>query len=288
MHDTQGSKRRARASHLINLLSPKPGHMHVSPFFQFASLRIVSDAVNLHQRSVKIGTISQTPAQLLANLESALPAIAQHIPDGWDNLQVLHIKTSSSVALPIWTCGLEQRWEGASASAKVPVATTQAGKGAVNEDEDEEEEEQVVTPSIQERPSKKRKELVADDDEVTQKPAKKTKAKTSVGDTSTREQGSTQISEKKTRKGEVDQDLASISSTKRSKNSEAAHGVETPSTGHIRKPSAHKSLSREEVKQKRAAAGGVDREKKKEKLATTKAGKSAKDKLLGKKAGRLG
>ncbi|KAI0373789.1 ribosomal protein L1 [Pilatotrama ljubarskyi] len=78
--------------------------------------------------SVKIGTVSQKPAQVLANLQTALPEVVKHIKGGWDNVQSFFIKTNSSAALPIWQCDLSAeaggRWEGLVAGA--------------SEDEDEE------------------------------------------------------------------------------------------------------------------------------------------------------
>ncbi|KAG8947393.1 hypothetical protein FRC03_001048 [Tulasnella sp. 419] len=66
--------------------------------------------------SVKIGTISHSHAQLYANIQKVIPAIAKNIRGGWDNVQSLHIKTSTSTSLPIWTCDLGSeeggRWEG--------------------------------------------------------------------------------------------------------------------------------------------------------------------------------
>ncbi|KAG5719246.1 putative ribosome biogenesis protein C8F11.04 [Termitomyces sp. T112] len=64
--------------------------------------------------SVKVATLSHTPKQILENLKVALPAITRHIMNGWDNIQALHIKTNSSVSLPIWSCTLDKaeggRW----------------------------------------------------------------------------------------------------------------------------------------------------------------------------------
>ncbi|KIY63840.1 ribosomal protein L1 [Cylindrobasidium torrendii FP15055 ss-10] len=57
--------------------------------------------------SIKIGTMSQTPAQILANLQTALPVIGAKISGGWANVQALSIKTNASVALPIWSCALD-------------------------------------------------------------------------------------------------------------------------------------------------------------------------------------
>ncbi|KAH9952495.1 ribosomal protein L1p/L10e family-domain-containing protein [Russula dissimulans] len=66
--------------------------------------------------SVRFGIVSQTPAQLLANLETALPAVVAVVRGGWDNVQSLSIKSSKSASLPIWSCklGSEEggRWHG--------------------------------------------------------------------------------------------------------------------------------------------------------------------------------
>ncbi|TFK20411.1 ribosomal protein L1, partial [Coprinopsis marcescibilis] len=72
--------------------------------------------------SVKIATLSQKPAQVLANLQKALPTIIANIKDGWENIQSLHIKTNSSVSLPIWSCSLDSseggRWHNLEAEAE--------------------------------------------------------------------------------------------------------------------------------------------------------------------------
>ncbi|KAH9976952.1 ribosomal protein L1p/L10e family-domain-containing protein [Russula compacta] len=66
--------------------------------------------------SVKFGTLSQTPVQVLANLETALPAIISAVRGGWENVQSLSIKSTKSASLPIWSCnlGTEEgaRWHG--------------------------------------------------------------------------------------------------------------------------------------------------------------------------------
>ncbi|KAI0049417.1 ribosomal protein L1 [Auriscalpium vulgare] len=86
--------------------------------------------------SIKIGTVSQTAVQILANLQTALPAIVKAIKGEWDNIQNLSIKTNSSVALPIWSCDLGAdeggRWDRM-------VVDEEAG----NESDDESEGEDV-------------------------------------------------------------------------------------------------------------------------------------------------
>ena len=96
-------------------------------------------------RSVKIALLSHTPKQIQANFETALPAIVSHIKGNWDNVQSLHIKTSTSISLPIWTCelGSEEggRWNGLVAEAKEEVASEDS-EGVNGEEEEEEEEEE--------------------------------------------------------------------------------------------------------------------------------------------------
>lgn len=71
---------------------------------------------NRHDSSVKVGVLSQTPKQILANIQTALPVVVSHIKNGWENIQSLYIKTSSSISLPIWSCDLSAdaggRWTG--------------------------------------------------------------------------------------------------------------------------------------------------------------------------------
>jgi len=86
--------------------------------------------------SVKFGTLSQSPAQVLANLETALPAIIAAVRGGWDNVQSLNIKSTKSLSLPIWSCklgtGEGARWHGLTA-----------------EDEESEEDGETAMPKIQ-------------------------------------------------------------------------------------------------------------------------------------------
>jgi len=73
--------------------------------------------------SVKIGVMGQhSSAQLLQNLSTALPHVVKNIRENWDNIQSIHIKTSSSASLPIWSCRLDEeeggRWDGLT---RVPI-----------------------------------------------------------------------------------------------------------------------------------------------------------------------
>jgi len=76
-------------------------------------------------------------------MKLALPAIIRNIKGQWENIQNIHIKTNSSVSLPIWMCRLddseEGRWGG---SAMVPEKkpSIEASKG-IDKDASESGEE---------------------------------------------------------------------------------------------------------------------------------------------------
>lgn len=69
-----------------------------------------------NSHSIRIAALppsnSTTPAKVLANLAAAIPQVAKLIPGGWDNVSALNIKTTSSVALPIWVADASGRWTG--------------------------------------------------------------------------------------------------------------------------------------------------------------------------------
>ncbi|KAI0265548.1 ribosomal protein L1p/L10e family-domain-containing protein [Gloeopeniophorella convolvens] len=121
--------------------------------------------------SVKFGVLSQTPAQVLANLETALPAIVKAIRGGWDNVQSLSIKTTKSASLPIWSCklGTEEgaRWDGLAAES-----------GSESDDEESDEMKVDEPPAkgakkaSEDAPSKSKKRPAEEQGSGTQKKAK--------------------------------------------------------------------------------------------------------------------
>ncbi|KAL4249208.1 hypothetical protein ABKN59_006947 [Abortiporus biennis] len=126
--------------------------------------------------SIKVGTLSQTPAQIIANIKSALPAVVKVIKDGWNNVQNLHIKTSSSASLPIWTCDLGSgeggRWDGLDADVEM--------SGSDSEEQSEEEADEDMEDAeekVELKTGKKGKKRVAEDKEEEEKPKKKARVK---------------------------------------------------------------------------------------------------------------
>lgn len=59
--------------------------------------------------SIKVGTTElHSPTELYENLLALLPQLAVRLPHGgWDNLQSLHLKTSTSISLPLYNVSLD-------------------------------------------------------------------------------------------------------------------------------------------------------------------------------------
>ena len=147
-------------------------HARTSP------IRATYCITNHDLRAVRIGTLSQNPSQVLDNLKTALPAITQHIKDGWDNIQSLYIKTNSSVSLPIWTCRLddskEGRWDGL-------TAEIESDEGGATDEEAETDITLTSEAKQQEGDSSKRKKHVSEDHEGGEDRPKKKKSKKTEG-----------------------------------------------------------------------------------------------------------
>ena len=52
--------------------------------------------------SLRIGKLSMTSEQLVDNAVACMKGVTRRVPKGWRNLKALHLKTSESVALPIY------------------------------------------------------------------------------------------------------------------------------------------------------------------------------------------
>lgn len=76
-------------------------------------------------RSIKVAAATHSNTQIVKNLEVAIPSIVAKISGGWGNIQSLHLKTSQSASLPIWTCDLAsgERWSTTSDLVAPPSAT---------------------------------------------------------------------------------------------------------------------------------------------------------------------
>ncbi|KAF8904054.1 ribosomal protein L1p/L10e family-domain-containing protein [Gymnopilus junonius] len=124
--------------------------------------------------SIKVGKLSQTPSQILDNLQTALPAIAKAIKGNWDNIQSLHIKTNSSVSLPIWSCTLDDaeggRWHGLQAEDEDEDESIQEDEVDSEEDVEDAKSRKVTSKS------RKRASTSEEDEQEDEQPKKKAKA----------------------------------------------------------------------------------------------------------------
>ena len=121
--------------------------------------------------------MSQTSAQVLANLQTALPEVVKHVKGGWDNIQSFFIKTNSSAALPIWQCDLGTdaggRWEGlveAESEDEDAEMDDAAGESSASDEEMEVEEPPMRTKG------KGKKRAAEEAEEPKEQPKKKVKA----------------------------------------------------------------------------------------------------------------
>ncbi|KAF8627414.1 hypothetical protein AX17_006229 [Amanita inopinata Kibby_2008] len=215
--------------------------------------------------SIKIGTLSQTPAQILENLKLALPVIVQHIKDGWDNIQSFHVKTNSSMSLPIWTCNLsddkEGRWDG---------LTAQTSEDEEASDATENSEEEIVTPTNKKAEgSKERGKKRSSEGDVLDKPKKRAR-----GGEDDRLDLQTQSSSPKgnsVSQQVIPSDRSSKTDEKKGKKKHVVDAIPTS------------SITKIEHKEKRKTHSA---ERKKEKILSSRGGRSIKAAVTGKRAAR--
>jgi ribosome biogenesis protein UTP30 len=116
--------------------------------------------------------MSQKPSQIVENIKTALPAIANAIKGNWDNIQSLNIKTNSSASLPIWSCTLDDaeggRWNGLQAQSD------EEEEGLEGDEEESDAEDKPKKGPI----SKGRKRSSSSDEEEEEEEKPKKKAKT--------------------------------------------------------------------------------------------------------------
>jgi len=52
--------------------------------------------------AIRVARSSMSRAEALSNIDATLKQLASHIPKGWKNVQSVHIKTDTSIALPVY------------------------------------------------------------------------------------------------------------------------------------------------------------------------------------------
>lgn len=178
----------------------------------------------------------------------ALPAVAKNIYGGWENIQAFHIKTNSSVSLPIWSCNLDEneggRWNGLTALSD--DEENWSGEGS---DEEEMEMDIVETKKAASKGKKR-----AQDDEEPEKPKKKAKgaegkALAESAMATSKVSGKTPISPSKSAKPVSTSIDAPLKTKKRkSLGSESLH---TPSSPSVTKSTAKAAGTSETTKKRR-------------------------------------
>jgi ribosome biogenesis protein UTP30 len=229
----------------------------------------------------------------------------ENVPGGWDNVQSFHIKTNSSVSLPIWTCELDDsqggRWGGLNVSE------------LVNDEADSYQDVEDVPGPVADKKGKGKRAI----DSESQRPKDAKRAKEipatrptpSVSLGSSPDVPSKAKKERRQRRPRMHTDDASPDSVKADATVIASVAVKgtskiTPAhppsapdkSGSSAAPSKNtkkaatkevgsKPLTSEDLKQKRSTEKG---ERKKAKVLKGTKGKSAKEEVLGKKGRQAG
>ncbi|KAF8631012.1 hypothetical protein AX15_002625 [Amanita polypyramis BW_CC] len=246
--------------------------------------------------TIRIGVLSQKPSQILDNLKIALPAIVQHVKDGWDNIQSLYVKTNSSVSLPIWTCRLDDskggRWDGL-------TAEMEDNKGGSTDEEAESDNIPTSEVLQQENDSAKGKKRVPEDHEDGPKRKKSKKA----GDVGSKQkskgpsepirqskkpiivgiQKQGEVLKQKKQKTEHKSDTTTSDETVLDKKSIPLTAKKVKETYTFGGTPSTLSITQADLKQKRLKDAS---EKKKKKILGSKGGKSVKASVLGRKTAR--
>ncbi|KAJ2456206.1 proteasome-interacting protein cic1 [Coemansia sp. RSA 2336] len=84
--------------------------------------------------SIWVGTTDMPAERLVENVEDALEALVRHIPNNWDNIQTVGIKTGSSLMLPVYNALPD-------AAKIIKGKRTEEDKDEVADEKEEEEEE---------------------------------------------------------------------------------------------------------------------------------------------------
>lgn len=283
--DLKGELERAVSSTYMNQNRGTCTYVRPASTFQYSYL--------FQDRSVKFATLSQTPKQILENLKVALPAIMKHIANGWDNIQALHIKTNSSVSLPIWSCTLDEAGGRSSAAEEEWTGFgTEVGQGDSSESGTDDISMTKTEPKV--RGKGKKRAQGEEQGEHPKKKAKGVKGQPEPVESPTKSDLPRVVETKSTSKGSKKsgipvetQTLDAANPAKGTLRKKTSQSLSTTATGSVRQKnkkttaevSAVSSVTNEELKQKRSGAPG---EKKKSKINAAGA-KSAKDRILGKK-----
>lgn len=108
--------------------------------------------------SIKLGSLgAHSPEDILDNLVAVIPYLAVRLPmGGWDNVQSLHIKTTTSASLPIWSCSLDENAE-ASAESRFFVSNVDEAEIEAKKKAKAEKDERIREKRLRKLESEARK-----------------------------------------------------------------------------------------------------------------------------------
>ncbi|WWC67471.1 uncharacterized protein I206_101379 [Kwoniella pini CBS 10737] len=116
--------------------------------------------------SIRIATPSSSnSSEILQNLLSALPNVISNIPEGWENILSIGIKTSNSIMLPIWNSNLKGRFDKS-------IKNQDKENDIEMSEEEEEKEEEKVTEQQQQQQQPKKKLISSDKSQIQQQKKK--------------------------------------------------------------------------------------------------------------------
>lgn len=241
------------------------------------------------------------------NLKVAIPAVVARIDGNWDNVQSLHIKTSESVSLPIWTCPLGDtepgsRWASMTMKTNEEEDWTGFGSGPEQEKSKDMPNLEVFPPAKTASKSVGKKTEQADQPkisssqpkeiiEIEERESDKNKKRPS-GDTTEEDQSA---GKKRRRKKQLPEDALERPAADMQGTTETKKGsTPTPLLGDATKGKkketaieasiSNNTLGKKELKQKKETLESAKLAKKKEKIKDTEKStrKGVKAKLIGK------
>ncbi len=195
--------------------------------------------------SIKAGNTAMPLEHLVKNVEAILENGVRHIPRKWSNVAAINIKTSQSVALPVYNKTKEELME----IAKMAKVNTSEGNDKMKREreEDEEEMDSVATDTQK----KKRKKELAAKSPLVKALKKQNKAKNEADSTAT----PTKETKKKERSSSVDKiDPKTPKSNKKKKTNatqQPEDKVDEPKSAKKKKKSEEESVSKEFIRSKK-------------------------------------
>eukprot|EP00553_Chaetoceros_curvisetus_P007194 CAMPEP_0204613984 /NCGR_PEP_ID=MMETSP0717-20131115/1855_1 /ASSEMBLY_ACC=CAM_ASM_000666 /TAXON_ID=230516 /ORGANISM="Chaetoceros curvisetus" /LENGTH=406 /DNA_ID=CAMNT_0051626567 /DNA_START=64 /DNA_END=1284 /DNA_ORIENTATION=+ len=193
--------------------------------------------------SVKAGNTAMPLEHLVKNVEAILENGVRHIPRKWSNVAAINIKTSQSVALPVYNKTKEELME----IEKMAKVNTSEGSDKMKRDREEDDVE--VDSVVTETKKKKRKKELAAKSPLVKALKKQNKAKNEADDSATRSQESKK--ERSSSMEKNDPKTPKSNKKKKAKVTEHEDKVDKPKSAKKKKTSGEESVSKDFVRSKK-------------------------------------